>query len=128
VSDWSGYHVSAFVLQVRDGMTDEYRRRHAAIWPELAAALKAQGIVHYDLFLDEAGRRVFGHQLRSRPADPGAPKTRRSCAGGPTWPTSSKWMATGHGARPSNTSFTKPPEATDVRDQLPNPGNRRRPT
>jgi L-rhamnose mutarotase len=74
VSDWSGYHVSAFVLHVREGMTDEYRRRHAAIWPELAAALKAQGIVHYDLFLDEAGRRVFGHQLRSRPADPGAPE------------------------------------------------------
>ncbi len=66
MSDWSGYHVSAFVLHVREGMTDEYRRRHAAIWPELAAALKAQGIVHYDLFLDEAGRRVFGHQLRSR--------------------------------------------------------------
>lgn len=70
--DWSSYHVSAFVLHVREGMTDEYRRRHAAIWPEMVAALKVSGIVHYDIFLDEVGRRVFGHQLRLGPPDPAA--------------------------------------------------------
>lgn len=74
MTDWTSFHVRAFVLHIREGMTEEYRRRHAAIWPEMAAALKASGIVHYDLFLDEAGRRVFGHQLRSRPVDPTEPE------------------------------------------------------
>lgn len=73
MTDWSQFHVSAFVLQVREGRTDEYRRRHAEIWPEMADALRRSGIVHYDIFLDEAGRQVFGHQIRSRPADPQAP-------------------------------------------------------
>lgn len=70
--DWSSFHVSAFVLKVREGRTDEYRRRHAEIWPEMAAALRAQGIVHYDIYLDEAGRQVFGHQIRIRPPDAAA--------------------------------------------------------
>lgn len=74
MTDWSQFHVSAFVLKVREGRTDEYRRRHAAIWPELATALKASGIVHYDIFLDEAGRQVFGHQIRTRAPDPSAPE------------------------------------------------------
>lgn len=72
--DWSSFHVSAFVLKVREGRTDEYRRRHAEIWPEMAAALRAQGIVHYDIYLDEAGRQVFGHQIRIRPPDAAAPE------------------------------------------------------
>lgn len=72
--DWSQFHITAFVLKVREGRTEEYRRRHAEIWPEMAAALKASGIVHYDIFLDEAGRQVFGHQIRSQPADPAAPE------------------------------------------------------
>lgn len=74
MTDWSQFHVSAFVLHVRPGRTEEYRRRHAQIWPEMAAALKAAGIVHYDIFLDEPGLRVFGHQLRLRPPDPDAPE------------------------------------------------------
>jgi len=50
--DWSHFHISAFVLKVREGRTEEYRRRHAEIWPAMAASLKAGGIVHYDIFLD----------------------------------------------------------------------------
>lgn len=72
--DWSQFHISAFVLKVREGRTEEYRRRHAEIWPELAAALKAAGVVHYDIFLDEAGRQVFGHQIRTRAPDPSSPE------------------------------------------------------
>lgn len=74
MTDWSQLHVSAFVLQVRPGQAEEYRRRHAEIWPDMVAALKAAGIVHYDIFLDAEGRRVFGHQLRLTPPDPGAPE------------------------------------------------------
>ncbi|HEY4200670.1 MAG TPA: L-rhamnose mutarotase [Devosiaceae bacterium] len=72
--DWSQFHVSAFVLHVREGRVEEYRRRHAAIWPEMAAALREAGIVHYDIFLDAEGRRVFGHQLRLTPPNPAAPE------------------------------------------------------
>jgi len=72
--DWSQLHISAFVLKVREGRVEEYRRRHAEIWPDMAAALKASGIVHYDIFLDEAGRQVFGHQIRTRAPDPSAPE------------------------------------------------------
>jgi len=64
---WAGLHASAFVLKLRPGMAEEYRRRHAAIWPEMAAALRAGGIVHYTIWLDEPGLRVFGHMLRDRP-------------------------------------------------------------
>jgi L-rhamnose mutarotase len=31
----------AFVMQLRAGQLDEYRRRHNPIWPELAAAFCA---------------------------------------------------------------------------------------
>jgi L-rhamnose mutarotase len=72
--DWSQFHISAFVLKIREGRIDEYRRRHAEIWPEMVAALRASGIVHYDIFLDEAGRQVFGHQIRTRSPDPFAPE------------------------------------------------------
>jgi len=72
--DWSQFNISAFVLKVREGRVEEYRRRHAEIWPEMAAALKASGIVHYDIFLYEAGRQVFGHQIRTRAPDPSAPE------------------------------------------------------
>ena len=31
--DWSQFHITAFVLKVREGCTEEYRRRHAELWP-----------------------------------------------------------------------------------------------
>ncbi len=64
---WDGLLGQGFVLTVRPGMTAEYRRRHAEIWPDLAAALRASGVVFYEIFLDEDGHRVFGHILRDRP-------------------------------------------------------------
>jgi len=33
----------------------------------MVAALRADGIVHYEIFLHEESGRVFGHILRSRP-------------------------------------------------------------
>lgn len=54
---------SAFVLTVRPGMTAEYRRRHEAVWPEMLAALRAQGTLRYEIYLCEATRQVFGFRL-----------------------------------------------------------------
>ena len=63
---WSELHSTAFVLTIRPGRVEEYKRRHAEIWPEMAEGLKASGIVHYDIHLHEPSRHVYGHMLRTR--------------------------------------------------------------
>ena len=40
-----------FQLQVRPDRLDEYRARHAAVWPEMLAALRDAGWRNYSLFL-----------------------------------------------------------------------------
>jgi L-rhamnose mutarotase len=44
-----------FQLQVKRDRMAEYRRRHAAVWPEMLAALSASGWRNYSLFLSETG-------------------------------------------------------------------------
>jgi L-rhamnose mutarotase len=40
-----------FTLQVRPERLEEYRRRHAAVWPEMLTALRDTGWHDYSLFL-----------------------------------------------------------------------------
>jgi L-rhamnose mutarotase len=49
----------AFRMQLKPGTVDEYRRRHDAIWPELAEAISAAGIYDYSIFLDEETLALF---------------------------------------------------------------------
>jgi L-rhamnose mutarotase len=44
-----------FTLQVHPDRLAEYRRRHAAVWPGMLAALKAAGWHDYSLFLRADG-------------------------------------------------------------------------
>ena len=44
-----------FQLQVKPELIPEYTRRHAAIWPDMAAALKDNGWNNYSLFLRPDG-------------------------------------------------------------------------
>ncbi|MFS7876836.1 L-rhamnose mutarotase [Streptomyces asiaticus] len=44
-----------FLLKVRQGRIEEYRERHAAVWPEMRAALSESGWHNYSLFLREDG-------------------------------------------------------------------------
>lgn len=44
-----------FLLKVRADRLDEYRERHAAVWPEMLDALSATGWHNYSLFLREDG-------------------------------------------------------------------------
>jgi L-rhamnose mutarotase len=44
-----------FTLQVRPDRLDEYRRRHAAVWPEMLTALRDAGWRDYQLFLRADG-------------------------------------------------------------------------
>ncbi|UED88137.1 L-rhamnose mutarotase [Streptomyces profundus] len=44
-----------FLLRVRADRIEEYRERHAHVWPEMCAALSASGWHNYSLFLREDG-------------------------------------------------------------------------
>jgi L-rhamnose mutarotase len=44
-----------FVLQVRPDRIAEYRERHAAVWPDMLAALNDTGWGNYSLFLRPDG-------------------------------------------------------------------------
>ena len=50
-----------FLMKVRPTAHEEYRRRHDAIWPELAATLREHGVSSYSIFLDPQRSLLFGH-------------------------------------------------------------------
>ena len=49
----------AWVLEVRPGCEEEYKRRHDEIWPEMVETLKEAGIHNYSLF--RHGLTLFGY-------------------------------------------------------------------
>jgi len=49
----------AFLMRLKPGREQEYRRRHDEIWPELKAALTQAGIRDYSIFLDEVTLTLF---------------------------------------------------------------------
>ncbi len=49
----------AWVLEVRPGCEDEYKRRHDEIWPEMVEALREAGISNYSIF--RHGLTLFGY-------------------------------------------------------------------
>lgn len=48
-----------FVMRLLPGAEAEYRRRHAAVWPEMLAELKAAGAADYSIF--QHGHDLFGY-------------------------------------------------------------------
>ncbi len=48
-----------FLMRLRPGAEAEYRRRHAAVWPEMLAELTAAGASNYSIFL--RGDDLFGY-------------------------------------------------------------------
>ena len=50
----------AFKMKLFAGKTDEYKKRHDEIWPELVALLKSSGISEHSIFLDEETNSLFG--------------------------------------------------------------------
>ena len=49
-------------MKLRPGCKEEYRRRHAALWPEMKELLRQNGIRDYTIFLDEATNTLFAVQ------------------------------------------------------------------
>ena len=48
----------AWKAVIKDGMLDEYKRRHDNIWPEMKQVLKEAGIKNYTIW--NVGNEVFG--------------------------------------------------------------------
>ncbi len=71
----------AFRMKLHPGREEEYRRRHDAIWPELAALLRAAGVSDYSIHLDRETGTLFGVLWRrdghGMDALPGHPVMRR---------------------------------------------------
>jgi L-rhamnose mutarotase len=49
----------AFRMMLNPGQAEEYKRRHDAIWPELAALLTSSGVSDYSIWLDEETHHLF---------------------------------------------------------------------
>jgi L-rhamnose mutarotase len=49
----------AWILKVRPGYEDEYKRRHDELWPEMDATLRASGLKSYHIF--RHGLDLFGY-------------------------------------------------------------------
>jgi L-rhamnose mutarotase len=49
-----------FLLKVKKGMLEEYKKRHEAVWPEMLDALRRTGWHNYSLFIREDGL-LFGY-------------------------------------------------------------------
>jgi L-rhamnose mutarotase len=50
----------AFRMRLNPGQEAEYKRRHDALWPELAALLKQAGVSDYSIHLDRETGHLFG--------------------------------------------------------------------
>lgn len=55
----------AFKMYLKPGYKEEYRQRHAAIWPELKQLLNDNGVSDYTIFLDEETNTLFAVQHQS---------------------------------------------------------------
>ena len=67
----------AVKMFLNPGCAAEYRRRHDAIWPELAALLADAGVFNYSIHLDPETNILFaylerrdGHRMDALPAHP----------------------------------------------------------
>ena len=49
----------AWILEVRPGYEDEYKKRHEEIWPEMIDMLHASGVRNYSIFRN--GLTLFGY-------------------------------------------------------------------
>jgi len=92
----------AFKMKLKPGVAAEYKKRHDAIWPELAAELKTAGVSDYSIFLDEETLTLFAVQKLS---------DRNTAAQLPNSPVVRKWwdfMAPLMETHPDNSPIAEP--------------------
>ena len=49
----------AWILEIRPGYEEEYKKRHDEIWPEMVQMLKEAGLRNYNIF--RYGIKLFGY-------------------------------------------------------------------
>ncbi len=64
--DRATYEKVAFTMRLLPGREDEYKRRHNALWPELAALLREAGVADYSIHLDPESHTLFAVLWRRR--------------------------------------------------------------
>ena len=52
----------AFKMFLKPGFKEEYKKRHAEIWPELKKLLQDGGVYDYSIYLDEDTNILFAFQ------------------------------------------------------------------
>lgn len=55
----------AFLMKLKPGFENEYKKRHDEIWPELSAALTEAGVSDYSIYLDRTTGILFAVQKRT---------------------------------------------------------------
>ncbi len=55
----------AFKMKLRPGFKEEYKKRHAKIWPELEKLIRESGVSDYAIYLDEETNILFAFQKQS---------------------------------------------------------------
>ncbi|MDC6367633.1 MULTISPECIES: L-rhamnose mutarotase [Flavobacteriaceae] len=61
---------NAFVMKLKPGHAEEYKKRHDEIWPDLTLLLSESGISEYSIFLDERTNTLFAVQKLAEGFDP----------------------------------------------------------
>lgn len=54
----------AFIMQLKEGSLEEYKRRHDEIWPELSKLIKEAGVSDYSIFLEPKTLQLFAVQKK----------------------------------------------------------------
>lgn len=105
-----------FLLQVRPELLGEYRRQHAAVWPDMLAALAEAGWTNYSIFARPDGMLVGyveAEDLRSAQAAMAATEVNRR------WQAAMSRYFVGLNGRGPDESFELLEEVFHLEDQLP---------
>lgn len=51
----------SFKMHLHPGMEEEYKRRHAALWPEMKEMIREYGGRNYSIFLDRETNVLYGY-------------------------------------------------------------------
>ncbi len=107
-----------FQLQVDPDRIDEYRRRHAAVWPEMLRELEASGRHNYSLFLRPDGLLIGYYETDSATRSDAHLAASRVAA---VWEEHMADLFVGRGGRADQTA-TVLEEVFHLEDQLTNIG------
>jgi len=112
---------ACFQLQVRPDRIEEYKTRHAAVWPDMVRALHETGWHNYSLFLREDGLLIGYVETPGSIEDAQAAMARTEV--NTRWQAEMAGFFTGIDGRAPDEGFLLLEEVFHLEDQLPAPTN-----